>query len=392
MPRHGCSSIYVAGEPVSSRLRLRGGGGEATGGGHRAGTAQVSARPPRSCLPRDPRLLPTRLLGRPPLQRSTRLARLTSLTAGRGPPTGSPPAAHCRLHVFVRQRRHRSSCPQGVHAIWPCLEPSYGKDRQGRPPLWARPSRENRHRGWLLSRVAASGRYSEIGRRLAHVARPTQPLIAFPLALPMGWIESTPYFTAFTETACDLANDQLRACRTRPTHRTEHRLEAVAATPPPDPVDARHTSVATRPSHERSLTGRPPVAAVDVYVDDFLLLAQTEARKRQVMRSTLTAIDQVFRPLMPTDPPHRKEPASVKKMLQGDACWATSKCILGWDLNTVDSTLTPPHRLDRLYELLSLIRPPLAPAAGRTQVDVAGATWITWFVLGPPRRVRPSRP
>lgn len=31
------------------------------------------------------------------------------------------------------------------------------------------------------------------------------PLVAFPLALPMGWVESPPYFTALTETACDLA-------------------------------------------------------------------------------------------------------------------------------------------------------------------------------------------
>jgi hypothetical protein len=38
---------------------------------------------------------------------------------------------------------------------------------------------------------------------------PGQPqLIAFPLALPMGWVESPPYFTALTETAGDLAKNQ----------------------------------------------------------------------------------------------------------------------------------------------------------------------------------------
>ena len=45
------------------------------------------------------------------------------------------------------------------------------------------------------------------------VALPTapgcDPLIAFPLALPMGWVESPPYFTAITETACDRANAML---------------------------------------------------------------------------------------------------------------------------------------------------------------------------------------
>ena len=92
-------------------------------------------------------------------------------------------------------------------------------------------------------------------------------------------------------------------------------------------------------------------------MDDFLLLAQTEAEKPSVLRSALTAIDTVFCPLMPNDPPHRKEPASVKKMLKGDACWATTKHILGWYLNTLDSTLNlPAHRLHRLYELLRLHR------------------------------------
>ena len=67
------------------------------------------------------------------------------------------------------------------------------------------------------------------------VAVPTTPgsppLIAFPLALPMGWVESPPYFTAATETICDLANAAL-ASRDAPHLWQHHRLEAVAATPP----------------------------------------------------------------------------------------------------------------------------------------------------------------
>ena len=33
-----------------------------------------------------------------------------------------------------------------------------------------------------------------------------EPLIAFPLALPMGWTESPPYFCAVTKTIADVAN------------------------------------------------------------------------------------------------------------------------------------------------------------------------------------------
>ena len=183
------------------------------------------------------------------------------------------------------------------------------------------------------------------------------PLVAFPLALPMGWVESPPYFTSLTETSCDLANDMLREGRV-PSQ--VHRLECVAATPAAgsaQPVLPRRW--ATSQAAFGSRLHRPPLAAVDVYVDDFLLLSQTTPTATKVLRSALHAIDAVIRPLSPNDPPERKEPASVKKLLQGDAEWSTRKTILGWDVDTVDGTISlPPHRLDRLYELLDTVQPP----------------------------------
>ena len=193
------------------------------------------------------------------------------------------------------------------------------------------------------------------------------PLIAFPLALPMDWVESPPFFSVLTETACDLANARLRD-RSNGSDSTAHRLESVAATPPPEiPTAAPHVTQSTTKPAGTCPSGRLPVAEVDVYVDDFLLMAQTENRRRAVLRTTLEAIDSVFRPLCASDPEHRKEPASVKKMLKGDAAWATRKRILGWDLDTEASTLhLPAHRIERLYELLDKISPPHK----RTSVEV----------------------
>ena len=37
----------------------------------------------------------------------------------------------------------------------------------------------------------------------------TEPLVAPPFALPIGWVKSPPYFTSVTETACDLLNAKL---------------------------------------------------------------------------------------------------------------------------------------------------------------------------------------
>jgi hypothetical protein len=58
------------------------------------------------------------------------------------------------------------------------------------------------------------------------------PLVALPLSLPMGWVESPPYFTALTETACDLANSAMRY--STPSLTTPHRLEPDANIPPPN--------------------------------------------------------------------------------------------------------------------------------------------------------------
>ena len=76
------------------------------------------------------------------------------------------------------------------------------------------------------------------------------------------------------------------------------------------------------------------------------------------MRAALYSIDRVLRPRTADDRPNRKEPVSVKKLLQGDACWATQKSILGWDLDTVAGTMRlPPHRVARLYSLLDAYPP-----------------------------------
>ena len=96
-----------------------------------------------------------------------------------------------------------------------------------------------------------------------------------------------------------------------------------------------------------------------MYVDDFLLLAQTRRRQKRVMHAALHSIGDVFRPLRANDPVGRKEPASTKKMLKCDASWQTQKRVLGWDIDSVALTLNlPPHRLGRLREVLAWLQPP----------------------------------
>ena len=45
-------------------------------------------------------------------------------------------------------------------------------------------------------------------------------------------------------------------------------------------------------------------------------------------------------------------------MKEGDATWTTSKVILGWLIDTTAKTITlPPHRRDRLREILDTLSP-----------------------------------
>jgi hypothetical protein len=170
-------------------------------------------------------------------------------------------------------------------------------------------------------------------------------MIGFPLALPMGWVNSPPYFSAATKTIADLANAALANDTKFPTHR----LDAIPETDPvavadyqvPPPPQSRTPPVATTVPEDRVHEyNQRPVAAHDVYVDDFLSLVKGGKRYRlQVKRSLIHALDSVFRGLDPSDGPHRQEPTSVKKFLKGDGTWATAKLVLGWLINTVRKTI-----------------------------------------------------
>jgi hypothetical protein len=94
-------------------------------------------------------------------------------------------------------------------------------------------------------------------------------------------------------------------------------------------------------------------------VDDFIGMVQGNPGHHQhVKRILLTSLDEVLRKLENQDNAHRQEPASVKKILKGDATWATRKVILGWLLDTCAMTVQlPPRRVDRLFEILYSVAP-----------------------------------
>ena len=99
-------------------------------------------------------------------------------------------------------------------------------------------------------------------------------------------------------------------------HKLDDREEAKA--PPPAPPLAEKHAKLTRDTY----LWRPKaklLAYVDIFIDDFLGLAQgPRHRRRHVCPTLFHALEKVFRPLNRQDTKQRKEVLSLKKLEAGD--------------------------------------------------------------------------
>jgi hypothetical protein len=152
-----------------------------------------------------------------------------------------------------------------------------------------------------------------------------EPLVAFPLVLPMGWTESPAYFCAVSETITDLTNARIQAGEVA---RVPHRCDGLADTrgpsvpplpvktidqAPPAPYQSRVQSrligaelVDEKPPQVRSQGPlQDPLAYVDSFVDDHIMAVQGDRAYRNQVRSTLfECVDAVLRPLEIDDNPN----------------------------------------------------------------------------------------
>jgi hypothetical protein len=166
-----------------------------------------------------------------------------------------------------------------------------------------------------------------------------EPLIGLPLSLPMGWGLSPPYFCAFMETCADLANT---VSVLQPTHQFDAVLQVQ-----PDNIETSYHHTVLLPYNNDP--PRHPLAQVDVYLYDFMVLAQTLVYTT-TMQSLLHHINSVF---VDVDNCPRKAVISQSKIDKGDATFSTRKCLLGWDVNTEHMNISlPEHWKERLQKLL----------------------------------------
>ena len=145
----------------------------------------------------------------------------------------------------------------------------------------------------------------------------SEPMVALPMVLPMGWKNSPPAFSTATKMIADLANQRLGCSDYDPP---DHPLDQMAAevqvperaTPLSSPTHGVAVEVPTARDPSLPTTGKP-LEYVDIFVDDFVSLGQAP-NTRRVRKTLLHAIDHVFRPLTEEDSPFRREPVSLKKL------------------------------------------------------------------------------
>ena len=148
---------------------------------------------------------------------------------------------------------------------------------------------------------------------------PGEPVeIVVPSALQMGWALSPHFFCAASETARDVAESYVaEPVGALPPHPLEDMTMPPVALPEL-PWDDTKSSVAF-------------LHLLEVYVDDFIHLAQTTdvAALRHCSRAILHGIHSVFPP--PAITGHNGEdPISLKKLQEGEGLWEVRKEILGW--------------------------------------------------------------
>jgi hypothetical protein len=88
-----------------------------------------------------------------------------------------------------------------------------------------------------------------------------EPLIAFPLVLPMGWKNSPPIFCTATETIADIANARINTNFNPPAHHLDEL--AVSITPPAHESYQVLPAPSTLPQPSTTIPARDPSLPTD---------------------------------------------------------------------------------------------------------------------------------
>ena len=136
------------------------------------------------------------------------------------------------------------------------------------------------------------------------------------LTLPMEWKNSPPIFSPATETVADLANTTFRCNVPALTHNLDDIAEAIVIYTPPTLQLA--LIGLTRDPYLRRFNAKIS-AYIDVFIDNFLGLAQAPShRRRRVQKTLFHTLYKLFRPCDSGNLTTSKEFFLLNNLLAGD--------------------------------------------------------------------------
>ena len=155
-------------------------------------------------------------------------------------------------------------------------------------------------------------------------------LVGFHISVPMGYINSAPYFCMAMETVADLAKEAI----SKRDQVGEHALDLAAKSRAAEDASAHEAQADASwedfPAEQRS----DAQANVNVYLVDCISVIQGGPIERhQMLCHLFNQIDRLFRPNEEADT-KLKEAIYLMNLGQGDGAWSTRKTVLGWDLDT----------------------------------------------------------
>ena len=175
-------------------------------------------------------------------------------------------------------------------------------------------------------------------------------LVGFQLSLPMGYVDSAPYFFMAIETVFNLSNKSIAQWDGASAHPMDQEYESRAA-------DDTGTPEAQSYSRWEHLPAKQCSSATDnvyVYLDDFISVVQGGPREgRKILRHLFHQTDRIFHPNTAADTkcktPHLPEEAGAR-------IWGLvhPKTVLGWDFDTIAHLLClPPRRQEKVEAALA---------------------------------------
>ena len=184
--------------------------------------------------------------------------------------------------------------------------------------------------------------------------------LVVPNSLQMGWCESPPFFCAGSETARDIIESLPPGGLGLPQHPLkdsmlpQHQLEddnmpisSQSSSESSNQSETSEMSCSSSSASESSTSNPiilpPTVTVIKAFVDDFMAVTNSSypAQLLSISHAMLHGIQSIFPPLSVTG--HiGGDSISEKKIAKGEGKWSHQKEILGWAVNGLNYTISPP--------------------------------------------------